>query len=227
VSLAEDAQEIRNRSRVHFKGILLFRWHSFLQYAYENKTDPREIEWINETLAGAPGSFDHIVLKYQDQVYNLILKTIGNRVDAEDLAQNVFFNAFSSLKKFQKKSSLKTWLYSITFNQIRNYWRSSKYKMMYIESDELPLPEGEKMYVQKMIDAGPEEEVRSEEAARTVDRMISHLPPLQKKIFLLYYIFGHSCEEISEILDISPSNIKIQLFRGRKWLFNKFKNSIK
>jgi RNA polymerase sigma-70 factor, ECF subfamily len=192
-----------------------------------NKLDPQETEWIHETLAGGVRSFDSIVLKYQEQIYNLILKTIGNRVDAEDLAQNVFFNAYSSLRKFRQKSSLKTWLFSIAFNQIRNYWRSKKHRLVYTESDMQQLTENERMYVHKAIDAATDEEVRSEETKRIVDKLIAHLPPAQKEIFVLYYLFGHSCEEISEVLGGSPANIKIQLFRGRKMLFEKFKNLLK
>jgi RNA polymerase sigma-70 factor (ECF subfamily) len=191
------------------------------------KTDPQEIAWIQETLAGTVRSFDNIVLKYQDQVYNLVLKATGNRADAEDLAQNVFINAFSNLKRFRKESSLKTWLFSIAINQIRNYWRSKKHSVVYSESDMQPLADAERVYLNAAIEAGPDQEVRPEETRRIVDRLIAHLPPDQKEIFVLYYLFGHSCEEISGITKTSPANIKIQLFRGRKRLFEKFKHLLK
>ena len=192
--------------------------------AQQMTTDSQELEWIHETLAGSARSFDNIILKYQDLIYNLILRTIGNRADAEDLAQNVFFNAFSNLKKFRKKSSLKTWLYSIALNQIKNYWRSKKHALVQPESDTQPLAEAEKIYIKNNFDADSDGEITSEETRLMVDKMISFLPPLQKEIFVLHYIFEHSCEEISEILDVSPANIKIQLFRGRKQLFEKLKS---
>lgn len=182
--------------------------------------DYQDREWIRETLAGNTRSFDKIVIRYQEQIYNLILKTIRNRVDAEDLTQNVFFNAFSNLKKFRKESSLSTWLYSIAINQIRNYWRKKKYKPDYAESDiKLPV-EGELLDLYNNIGR----EMTSEETKQIVDNLISFLPPQQKEIFILYYLIGHSCEEISKILNKSPANIKIQLFRGRKQLLSKFKN---
>ena len=74
-----------------------------MQNNRSNRTDPQDSEWIHETLAGNTRSFDNIVRKYQRQIYNLILKTIRNGVDAEDLTQNVFINAFSNLKKFQDR----------------------------------------------------------------------------------------------------------------------------
>jgi RNA polymerase sigma-70 factor, ECF subfamily len=198
-----------------------------LQKESIHNPDPQEIEWIHETLAGRVRSFDTIILKYQDQVYNLIVKTIGNPADAEDLSQNVFFNAFSNLRKFRQKSSLKTWLFSIAINQIRNYWRSKKHAFVYTESDILPSAEGDRIDLNEYVNSDPDQEVKSEETKRTVDRLISYLPPVQKEIFVLFYIFGYSCEEISKVLDASPANIKIQLFRGRKLLFEKFRHFLK
>jgi RNA polymerase sigma-70 factor (ECF subfamily) len=189
--------------------------------------DPKEIEWIQETLAGSTRSFDTIVLKYQDQVYHFILKAIGDRADAEDLAQNVFFNAFTNLKKFRNKSSLKTWLFSIAINQMRNYWRSKKHAVIQTESELQPLADAERVYLHNAIDAGPDQEVGPEETRRIVDTLIAYLPPAQKEIFVLYYLLGHSCEEISKITKASPAKIKIQLFRGRKRLFEKFKDLLK
>lgn len=189
-----------------------------------NKTDFQDVEWVQETLADNTRAFDNIVLKYQDQVYTLIFRMIGNRADAEDLAQNVFVNAFSNLRKFRKESSFWTWLYSIAINQIRNYWRSKKHKFVYAESDIRRLTEAKRIFLIENCSAEGDGDVGPEETERIVDTLISVLPPLQKEIFVLYYVFGHSCEEISEVLDTSPANIKIHLFRGRKRLFGKFKN---
>jgi RNA polymerase sigma-70 factor (ECF subfamily) len=189
-----------------------------------NKTDFQDVEWVQETLADNTRAFDNIVLKYQDQVYTLIFRTIGNRADAEDLAQNVFVNAFSNLRKFRKESSFWTWLYSIAINQIRNYWRSKKHKFVYTESDIQRLTETQRIFLIENCSAEGDGDAGPEETKRIADALISILPPLQKEIFVLFYILGHSCEEISEVLDTSPANIKIQLFRGRKRLFGKFKN---
>ncbi len=179
---------------------------------------------MQETLADTTRAFDNIILKYQDQVYTLIFRTIGHRADAEDLAQNVFVNAFSNLRKFRKESSFWTWLYSIAINQIRNYWRSKKHKFVYTESDMQQSTEAQRIFLIEHCSAEGDGDVGPEETKRIADTLISVLPPLQKEIFILYYIFGHSCEEISEVLDTSPANIKIQLFRGRKRLLGKFKN---
>jgi RNA polymerase sigma-70 factor, ECF subfamily len=190
----------------------------------KHPVDPQEMAWICETLAGRARSFDSIVLKYQDEVFNLIARTIGNRADAEDLAQNTFVNAFSNLKKYRKESSFKTWLYSIAINLMRNYWRSKKHKAVYAEADFQSMADAERIFSNAREDAHGE--AAAEETRQVVDNLIALLPPAQKEIFVLHYIMGHSCEEISKILRMSVATIKIRLFRGRKYLFKKIKNVV-
>jgi RNA polymerase sigma-70 factor (ECF subfamily) len=169
--------------------------------------------WINETLQGHVRSFSNIIVKYQDQIYTLVLRSIKNQEDAKDITQNVFINAFSNLKKFRKESSFKTWLYTIAINQVKNYWRNNKNRSVITESELKPL-----------IEENAKKEIDIEESKQIADDLISFLPLEQKQIFILYYITGHTCQEIAEILKTSSSNVKIQLYRGRQYLYSKFKN---
>jgi len=181
--------------------------------------------WIDETLQGRVRSFSNIVLKYQDRIYTLVVRSIKNREDAKDITQTVFFNAYSNLKKFRKESSLGTWLYRIAINQVKNYWRDTKNKIVIAESELKPLTEER---VKKFMEiANAKEAANLEESKQLVNDLISFLPMEQKQIFILYYITGHTCHEIADIFKTSASNVKIQLYRGREFLYNKFKSSFK
>ena len=181
--------------------------------------------WINETLQGRVKSFSNIVLKYQDRIYTLIERSIKNKEDAKDITQTVFFNAFSNLKKFRKESSLGTWLYRIAINLVKNYWRDNKNRIVIVESELKPLTGETGNTFREIADA--KETADLEESKQIVNDLISFLPMEQKQIFILYYITGHTCPEIAEIFKTSVSNVKIQLFRGREFLYNKFKNNFK
>ena len=169
--------------------------------------------WIDQTLQGTFRSFSNIIVKYQDRIYTLVLRSIKNQEDAKDITQNVFFNAFSNLKKFRKESSFLTWLYTIAINQVKNYWRDNKNRSVIAESELKPL-----------IEENAKKEANLEESKQIVDDLITFLPMEQRQIFILYYITGHTCKEIAEILKTSSSNVKIQLYRGRQYLYGKFKN---
>jgi RNA polymerase sigma factor (sigma-70 family) len=190
-----------------------------------NYDESDDFLWINETLRGNVHSFSNIILKYQDRIYTLVVRSIKNREDAKDITQNVFVNAFSSLKKFKKQSSLGTWLYRIAINQVKNYWRSNKNKFVIAESELKAFIDEKGSRRGEIADA--ERAFESEELKHIVNDLISFLPMDQRQIFVLYYITGNTCQEIAAIFKTTPSNVKIQLFRGRQYLFNRFKNIFK
>jgi RNA polymerase sigma-70 factor (ECF subfamily) len=151
------------------------------------------------------------------------VRSIKNQEDAKDLTQTVFFNAFSNLKKFRKESSLGTWLYRIAINLVKNYWRDNKNKIVIAESELKPLTEKSGTTLREIADA--KEETHLEESKLIVNELISFLPLEQKQIFILFYISGHTCNEIADIFKTSASNVKIQLYRGREYLYKKFKSN--
>jgi RNA polymerase sigma-70 factor (ECF subfamily) len=181
--------------------------------------------WIDQTLQGNVRAFSTIIVKYQDRIYTLVVRSIKNQEDAKDITQNVFFNAFSNLKKFRKESSLLTWLYRIAINQVKNYWRDKKNRFVIAESELKSLIEENGNRIREISDAN--KEIESEESKLIVSDLISFLPLEQKQIVILYYITGQTCQEIAEILKTSSSNVKIQLFRARQYLYGKFKNNFK
>ena len=187
-----------------------------------NIEESSDFLWIGETLHGNVRSFSNIIVKYQDRIYTLVVRSIKNQEDAKDITQNVFFNAFSNLKKFRKESAFQTWLYRIAINQVKNYWRNKKNRFVITESELQFLIEENGNTIREISDAN--KEIESEELKQIVNDLISFLPLEQKQIFILYYITGHTCQEIAEIFKTSASNIKIQLFRGRQYLYGKFKN---
>jgi len=177
---------------------------------------------IDETLQGRVRSFSSLVVKYQDRIYTLIARSIKNPEDAKDITQNVFTNAFSNLKKFRKESSFLTWVYRIAINQVKNHWRDKKNRLVVSESELKTCMFENENRIRELSDANKENE--SEELKLIVNDLISFLPMEQKQIFILYYISGHTCPEIAEIFKTSASNVKIQLYRGREYLYGKFKN---
>jgi RNA polymerase sigma-70 factor (ECF subfamily) len=187
-----------------------------------NSDETSDFLWIDQTLQGNVRAFSNITVKYQDRIYTLVLRSIKNREDAKDITQNVFLKAFSNLKNFRKESSLLTWLYTIAVNQVKNYWRDKKNRFVIAESELRPFVDEKGKRLRELSDANMEFD--AEELRQVVDDVISFLPLEQKQMFILYYISGQTCQEIAGIFKTSASNVKIQLFRGRQFLYNKFKN---
>ncbi|MBN1980512.1 MAG: RNA polymerase sigma factor [Chitinivibrionales bacterium] len=177
--------------------------------------------WIDEVLQGRTSSFDNIIIRHQDRIYTLTLRSIRNQEDAKDITQNVFFNAFIHLEKFRKESSLQTWLYRIALNEIKNYWRSRKRRCVIAESELASFIDNNRTSLKELSDSN--EVIESEASRQAVRELISFLPLEQRQFFVLYYCIGHTCQEIADIFKTSASNVKIQLFRGRQYLLKKCK----
>ena len=77
---------------------------------------------------GSHSAFEKIVLKYQDRVYNLCYRFLGDKQEAEDAAQEIFIKVYRALKGFKLESSFYTWLYRIVINTCKNRVKSLEYR---------------------------------------------------------------------------------------------------
>jgi DNA-directed RNA polymerase specialized sigma subunit, sigma24 homolog len=94
-----------------------------------------EAELVRRVQAGDEGAFREIVERYQSKVFSIIYGILRNHNDAEDIAQQVFAKVFFSIKSFDFRSSLLTWIYKITVNECYDYLRKRKVRKLVYESD--------------------------------------------------------------------------------------------
>src|SRR6185437_9210502 len=80
-------------------------------------------------------AFREIVERYQAKVFSIIYGILRNRNDAEDIAQQVFAKIYFSIKNFDFRSSLMTWIYKITVNECYDYLRKKRVRKLVYESD--------------------------------------------------------------------------------------------
>jgi len=168
--------------------------------------------WIEQILNGDEMPFRHLVEKYQNLVFAIAFRILGNREDAEDAAQEIFVKCFHGLGKFNKQAAFSTWLYKIAFNHsldLAKKFRHSKYKT-----------DWEKAEIGSSItsETRSESEMDSRIIKSILKGAIDSLPPESRIIVLLYYYENLSLKEISEIMGFRENNLKIKLHRIRSKL---------
>src|SRR6201997_456557 len=99
---------------------------------YQNTT---EGALVQRAQAGDEAAFREIVDRYQNKVFSIIHGIVRQRNDVEDIAQQVFAKVYLSLKSFDFRSSLITWIYKITVNECFDYLRKRKVRKLVYESD--------------------------------------------------------------------------------------------
>jgi RNA polymerase sigma-70 factor (ECF subfamily) len=167
---------------------------------------------VERCLAGDEEACEALVRQYQDRVFAIIYRIIGEADRVEDIAQEVFLRAFRSLKKFRGGSSFYTWLYRITVNTTLNALRSRH------RSKETFLEDVEALQPPVDLGAGPAEETEQRQLAQRVKEAIGQLEEQYRAIVYLREIEGLSYEEIAKVVALPVGTVKSRLFRARQHL---------
>lgn len=180
-----------------------------------NQDEPRDAQLVEAALAGDRNAFGDLVARYQDRLFNTLLRVVGSHEDAADAAQDAFVQAFTKLDSFRGESQFYTWLYRIAMNvalsrQRRRRPTASVDHVKESVGDE-PLDAGE----------GPEETVLSQERVEHVQAALSNLGDEHRQILVLREIEGFAYEEIASILDLPVGTVRSRIFRARVQLKEK------
>jgi len=172
-------------------------------------------QWIAGSLAGDQADFGELVRTYQNAVYNLCYRMLGERTEAEDAAQEAFLRAYSHLDRYEPGRSFKTWLLSIASNHCID--RLRKRRLTWLSLDEA-LPPSAALHGEAVE---PEDAVIEQERSDAVQAMLAELPPDHRVAVVLRYWYDLSYIEIAEMLGTTESAIKSRLFRARQTLADK------
>ena len=183
-----------------------------------------DAELLERCRRGEMAAFGPLVTKYQDRVYNAILRMCNNPDDAEELCQETFVKALQSIGSFRQDSRLYTWLFRIAVNlTISRRRRSSRAKTYSLESGG---NDGEMS--QRSQDAlpdhrhpGPAATVEAADTHRSVLAALATLDEEFQAVIVLRDMEDMDYRQISEVLAIPVGTVKSRLYRARCMLQEK------
>lgn len=177
-----------------------------------------ERRWVESAQKGDTESFERIVIAYQQRVFNLAFRLLGDREEAEDLTQEVFLNVFKHLSSFRGDAQFSTWIYQVTINHCRNRFKYLKRRFHHTtESMDDPLQGGEGDIERELPDEAdiPEDALYRRQLQKLVQVAVQRLRPDYREIIVLRDIQELSYQEISEVLGLPEGTIKSRLHRAR------------
>jgi RNA polymerase sigma-70 factor (ECF subfamily) len=162
-------------------------------------------------------AFREIVERYQSKVFSIIYGILRNHNDAEDIAQQVFTKVYFSIKSFDFRSSLLTWIYKITVNECYDYLRKKKVRKLVYESD---FTQEDALRMENSEPARDQRQPVDVSLAQRdlVVKLLARLPEEERNLLLLKEVEGHSVEELAAMTGINENTIKVKLFRARQKL---------
>jgi len=180
-----------------------------------NKTENLEIDDQNTTLTvkkaidGDESSYRALYLKYAKAMYNISLRFLNNKEDAEDVLQESFITAFKKLKELKDPSTFGGWLRRIVVNNCLQQGRKEKILFEELDASEEILDE-ELNWI-------------SDVPISEVHFAIKNLPDGCRKVFLLYTSENYTHKNIGQVLNITESTSKSQYLRAKKLLQQQLK----
>jgi RNA polymerase sigma-70 factor (ECF subfamily) len=164
-----------------------------------------DLDVLRKAQRGDEHAFRLIVNAYETPVYNYVLRMVGDRALAEDLAQEIFLRIYQGLPGFSLRCRFTTWLFQVAKNRVLDELRARERKpQSSLTLEDLPPLE--------VVDAPPERV----EAIDAVWRAVAALNPDLKMALLLRDVVGLSYTEIADSLEITLATVKWRIFKARE-----------
>jgi RNA polymerase sigma factor (sigma-70 family) len=164
-------------------------------------TKEKQLSWLME--------------EYGDMVVRLAFTYVKQKQLAEDISQEVFISCYKGLETFENKASYKTWLYRITVNKCKDYFRSWSYRnISYQDMFRSIFPSGDKSVESNILD---------KEEQEVIFEKVLTLPIKLREVIILQYYEDLSVNEISELLGLKSNTVKTRSHRAKKLLESSLK----
>ncbi|MNJ20328.1 ECF RNA polymerase sigma-E factor [compost metagenome] len=182
---------------------------------------------LERLLAGEQPAFKELVDTYQGAMRAVAYAIVGSR-NADEVVQDAWLAVVRNLAGFQQRSSLKTWLLTITANTAKNRYKQNRREVLL---DDLPAPHGTVgderfagdghwlLAPSAWHEDSPEALLSQDELRECLEHTLLSLSELQSSVLVLRERQGLELEQICNLLDISLSNVRVLLHRARLKVF--------
>jgi RNA polymerase sigma-70 factor (ECF subfamily) len=162
---------------------------------------------VDRLRRGDARAFEDLVIAYQHRVFGVALRMLGNRAEAEELAQEVFLRVHRGIGEFRGEAKLSTWLYGI----------ASRLCLSRLSGGERKLVRQGEETLERLPGAGgdPAARVEENELTQALHRAIDELSEERRIVVVLRDVEGLSYEEIATALDLEPGTVRSRLHRAR------------
>jgi RNA polymerase sigma-70 factor (ECF subfamily) len=175
---------------------------------------------VERLRAGDATAVDDLASLYGAKIFQLAMRYMKNREDAEEVAQDVLLKVFRKIKAFRGDAALSSWIYRITFNTAMSRLRTVKFSRPAEVAERLAITqENEEVQARRadIVDwtAVPDETYHRTELRERLDKALDSLPPIYRTPIVLRDIQGLSTDEASALLKVKSQTLKSRLHRGR------------
>ena len=185
--------------------------------AHPAASDAAEWALIHSLVAGEETAYETLIQRFEHPVYNLVARLTDDAEASPDIVQEVFLKIFRSVGGFRGDCSLKTWVYRIAVNEVRNHKRwFARHRKQEVALDPLQ----DEPACTWLTDRGqsPHDSAAENERLAMIEQALNQVNPVYRAALILREVEDLSYEEIGQILEISLGTVKSRIVRGREEL---------
>lgn len=165
-----------------------------------------EIILIKKAQQGDMLAFNELIKPYIKPAYNIALKYLKNREDAQDISQDAFVKVMKSIHSFKGNASFSTWIYRIVINLCHDFYSKNKKKSQALENLTC-------IYSESDLN---EEIVMKKDKSQVIHEILQEMDEEKRRILILRDVQGFKYDEIADILNIPIGSVKSKISRARE-----------
>jgi RNA polymerase sigma-70 factor, ECF subfamily len=189
-----------------------------------------DADLVAQLRAGDESALAQLVDEWSPAMLRVARSFVGSAQSAEDVVQDAWLGLLSGLARFEGRSSLRTWTFSILVNRARTSGAREARALPQSPLDPRGAPATHDWFAgpggepsanwtsigaQSRWDTSPESVALSREALRQLDQALSALPPRQRQVVTMRDVCGMDAKEVCAALNVSPANQRVLLHRAR------------
>lgn len=176
----------------------------------------QELQWIEQCLAGDESGYQRLLDRHRQGIYGMAYRMLGDAEDANDVAQEAFVKAFTSLEKYDRRFKFSSWLYRIATNLCIDTLRRRKGHTISLDAED----EDGRDLKSRLPDrnSDPSDLVQRSERGAIIKRALEKLDAKYRTVIVLRHDQELSYEEIASILGLPVGTVKVRVHRARQRL---------
>ena len=186
----------------------------------DRKISIDDVDLVNQYRHGDSKAMEMLILKYQNRIYNVILKICSDPDDAAELTQETFVKVIENIHKFEGRSKFYTWAFRVAVNLTLNYCqRNAKLTLSSLDADKDRYNSRQVQVLKEFLSDGsspdPEAVAQNKELCTMAVRALMKLDDAQRAVVVLRDIEGMNYAQIADVLNIELGTVRSRLSRAR------------
>lgn len=173
-----------------------------------------DVDLVRRVQAGDQVAFQEVVERYQSRIFRVIYGILRNRADAEEIAQKVFAKVYFSIRTFDCRRTLFTWIYRVAVNECYAYLRNRRVKLVF---EHHLAADGRSIELDSAADGQPTAD-RALVERGFINQLLARLPSKDRVLLLWKEVEGFSISQLAAMTGLNENTVKVRLFRARQRL---------